>query len=107
MNFESMNWIRGRRRSWFDYSTLRIVARPRRWANQNSPELCPLFSVNVGHMLLAATAIRRKRGPSLSRRIGQTGNVFQHAREWSPTAPTYGRYWIDVPGAKRKRRTVT
>ena len=32
--------------------------------------------------------------------------VFQHHKPWSPTAPAYGRYWIDVPGADRKRRTV-
>jgi integrase len=57
--------------------------------------------------LPAATTIRRKRGPSLSRRIGQTGNVFQHSKEWNPAAPAYGRYWIDIPGAERKRRTVT
>ena len=55
-----------------------------------------------------ATAIRRKRGQSLSRRIGQTGNVFQRNKPWSPTAPTYGRYWIDLPGCPdRKRRTVS
>jgi integrase len=54
-----------------------------------------------------ATAIGRKRGPSLSRRIGQTGNVFQHehAKDWNPAAPAYGRYWIDTP-ERRKRRTV-
>src|SRR6266852_6923836 len=42
-----------------------------------------------------ATAIRRKRGPSLSRRVGQTGNVFQHGhtKQWNPAAPVYGRYW--------------
>jgi integrase len=53
-----------------------------------------------------ATTIRRKRGPSLSRRTGQTGNVFQHCKPWNPIAPSYGRYWFDVPGAGRKRRTV-
>jgi integrase len=54
-----------------------------------------------------ATAIRRKRGPSLSRRIGQRGNVFQHGftKEWDPAAPAYGRYWIDTP-KRRKRQTV-
>ena len=56
--------------------------------------------------LLHATGIRRKRGPSLSRRIGQHGNVFQHTKAWNPAAPVYGRYWIDVPGGERKRRTV-
>lgn len=66
----------------------------------------PDSSVSV----LSATAIRRKRGPSLSRRIGQSGNVFQHGHkaQWQPTAPAYGRYYIDLPGvAERKRRTVT
>jgi hypothetical protein len=61
------------------------------------------------HVLKSAptTPIRRKRGPSLSRRVGQVGSVFQRNKPWSPTAPTYGRYWIDVPGcAERKRRTV-
>jgi integrase len=42
----------------------------------------------------------------LSRRTGQQGNVFQHCTPWNPAAPAYGRYWIDVPGADRKRRTV-
>jgi hypothetical protein len=38
----------------------------------------------------------------------QTGNVFQHSDPWSQTAPTYGRYWIDIPGStERKRRTVS
>jgi integrase len=55
----------------------------------------------------AATTIRRKRGPSLSRRIGQAGNVFQHgfAKKWEKSAPAYGRYWVDV-GLERKRRVV-
>ena len=30
------------------------------------------------------------------------------ASEWGPTAPAYGRYWIDVPGCdERKRRVVS
>lgn len=59
--------------------------------------------------LTVATAIRRKRGPSLSRRIGQDGNVFQRsfAGDWDSKAPAYGRYWIDVPGCpERKRRVI-
>jgi integrase len=32
--------------------------------------------------------------------------VFQHCKPWNPTAPSYGRYWFDVPGTERKRRTV-
>jgi integrase len=58
--------------------------------------------------LATATTIRRKRGPSLDRRTGQLGNVFQHGhiKEWNPAASAYGRYWIDTPEC-RKRRTVT
>ena len=32
--------------------------------------------------------------------------MFQHCKPWNPTAPAYGRYWFDVLGAERKRRTV-
>jgi integrase len=57
--------------------------------------------------LAGATTIRRKRGPSLSRRTGQTGSVFQQNQiSWSPAVPTYGRYWIDAPEG-RKRRVIT
>jgi integrase len=56
--------------------------------------------------LLAATAIRR-RGASLSRRIGQKGSVFQHSQKWDPAGKTYGRFWIDVPGSRRQRGTIT
>ena len=54
-----------------------------------------------------ATTIRRKRGPSLSRRIGQKGSVFQHCQPWNPEATAYGRFWIDVPGEERQRKTVS
>jgi len=43
----------------------------------------------------------------LSRRIGQKGNVFQHSQKWDPAGKTYGRFWIDVPGSRRQRRTIT
>jgi integrase len=72
-----------------------------------APAISHVDTASVTIPNATATTIRRKRGVSLSRRIGQTGNVFQHTKPWSPTAPTYGRYWIDVPGhADRKRRTV-
>jgi integrase len=43
----------------------------------------------------------------LLRRVGQTGNVFQHShpKKWEPTDLAYGRFWVDV-GQERKRRTV-
>ena len=33
--------------------------------------------------------------------------MFQHCKPWSPTAPAYGRFWFDVPGEKRQRRTIS
>lgn len=56
--------------------------------------------------LAPATEVRRKRGPSLSRRIGQTGNVFQHKQStaWNPVAPSYGRFWIDAPEGRKRRK---
>ena len=64
-----------------------------------------LQSTAVAATLLDATAIRR-RGPSLSRRIGQKGSVFQHSQKWDPAGKTYGRFWVDVPGCRRQRRTI-
>jgi integrase len=43
----------------------------------------------------------------LSRRIGQKGSVFQHCKPWNPEAAAYGRFWIDVPGEERQRKTVS
>ena len=42
-------------------------------------------------------------------RTGQQGNVYQaHQRgKWNPRSSAYGRFWIDVPSGKRKRRTVS
>ena len=65
-----------------------------------------LLMMTCGYTLWRATAIRRNRGPALSRRIGQQGSLFQHSQEWNPAGKTYGRFWIDVPGSKRKRRTI-
>jgi integrase len=57
--------------------------------------------------IATATTIRRKRGSSLSRRTGQNGNVFQHCTPWNPEAPAYGRFWVDVSGEERQRKTVS
>src|SRR5271169_3403899 len=69
-------------------------------------EVCPEVEAPRGN-IPDATTIRRKRGPSLSRRIGQRGNVFQHCKPWNPAAPAYGRFWVDVPGENRQRKTVS
>jgi integrase len=42
----------------------------------------------------------------LSRRTGQAGSVFQRTKPWNSQAPTYGKYWVDVPGEDRKQKTV-
>jgi integrase len=44
----------------------------------------------------------------MSRRVGQTGNVFQRGftKLWNPSASAYGRYYIDTSEG-RKRQTIT
>lgn len=74
---------------------------------QASPAASPEAPTGPERARIApATAIRRKRGPSLSRRIGQRGNVFQHCKPWNPEAPAYGRFWVDVSGEERQRKTI-
>jgi integrase len=71
-----------------------------------------LHGVRVGISVTPAiTAQRRKRGPSLSRRTGQSGSVTtkseckrgicRHA-----TCPQYGRFYIDRPGQERERVSI-
>jgi integrase len=72
------------------------------------PPLIPLH-FSTCDVLHSAAPIRRKRGPSLSRRVGQAGSVFQHGypKQWNPAAPSYGRYWVDLAAStERKRQTV-
>ena len=74
----------------------------------HGPESIELHS-SQHHVTLsvATTTIRRKRGPSLSRRTRQTGNVFQQNQtSWNPAAPAYGRFWVDSLGG-RKRRVIS
>jgi integrase len=33
--------------------------------------------------------------------------VFQHCKPWNPKASAYGRFWVDVPGEYRQRKTVS
>jgi integrase len=33
--------------------------------------------------------------------------VFQHCKPWNPKVPAYGRFWVDVPGRYRQRKTVS
>lgn len=66
-----------------------------------------VFTATACASIPNATTARRKRGPSLSRRTGQKGSVFQHCNPWNPTAPAYERFWIDLPGEDRQRKTVS
>ena len=44
----------------------------------------------------------------LSNRSGQQGNVYQprNLGTWNPQLPAYGRFWMQVPGGERKRKTI-
>jgi integrase len=33
--------------------------------------------------------------------------VFQHCESWNPQSPAYGRFWVDVPGEDRRRKSVS
>jgi hypothetical protein len=46
---------------------------------------------------------------ALLKRKGQRGNVYQpqYLERWNPQAPAHGRFWIDVQGGERKRKTVS
>ena len=65
-----------------------------------------LQSPAIATTLPGATTIRRKRGPSLSRRRGQQGNVVQKSQPWDSVALAYGRFWVDTPGVERQRKTI-
>src|SRR5437667_6597749 len=65
-----------------------------------------LQSPAIATTLPGATTIRRKRGPSLSRRSGQQGNVVQKSQPWDSVALAYGRFWVDTPGVERQRKTI-
>jgi hypothetical protein len=55
-----------------------------------------------------STPERRRTGPCMSRRRGQTGYVWQKHqngnRTWDSTAPAYGQVWVDVPGKENRER---
>jgi integrase len=73
----------------------------------SEPLASPLQFSRSDTTVATATPTRRKRGPSLSRRSGQAGSVFQRSKPWSPQGPTYGKFWIDVPGGNRKQKTIS
>jgi integrase len=33
--------------------------------------------------------------------------VFQHCKPWNSEAPAYGRFWVDIPGEDRQRKTIS
>src|SRR6516162_3728987 len=68
--------------------------------------------LSSGMVVVEATPIRR-RGKSLSRRIGQNGNVFVKSdcklgrcEHQKSLCPKYGRFWIDQPGRHERVRVV-
>jgi hypothetical protein len=58
--------------------------------------------------IVSETPKRRRKGPCMSRRRGQTGYVWQKNQtgnnNWDATAPAYGQVWIDVPGKEKRQR---
>jgi hypothetical protein len=57
----------------------------------------------------ASTSKIKTERASLLNRKGQQGNVYQAHQQgkWNPRSSAYGRFWIEVPGGERKRRTVS
>src|SRR5260370_38940339 len=72
----------------------------------------PVSSLSTGTVLNSVPAIPiRRRGKSMSRRVGQNGEVFvkQLCKKGGCThpkgfCPKYGRYWKDVPGQHARQR---
>src|SRR5258708_21055231 len=76
--------------------------------DQNSP-VSSLFTSTVLNSVPAIPI--RRRGKSMSRRVGQNGEVFvkqlcKKGRCTHPKGfcPKYGRYWKDVPGQHARQR---
>lgn len=63
---------------------------------------------SLGNDIVAETPKRRRKGPCMSRRRGQTGYVWQKNqngnKEWDSTAPAYGQVWVDVPRKEKRQR---
>ncbi len=60
------------------------------------------------HDIVLPTPKRRRKGPCMSRRRGQTGYVWQKnqsgTKYWDATIPAYGQVWVDVPGKEKRQR---
>src|SRR5262249_42001474 len=58
--------------------------------------------------IVSPTPKRRRKGPCMSRRRGQTGYVWQKNqsgnKEWDSTAAAYGQVWVDIPGKETRQR---
>jgi len=79
---------------------------------QKEPPASPIASPGIVCDTIPATPVRRYRGKSLSRRIGQNGEVFLKTKcqrklcNHNNRCPRYGRYWKDVPGQQARVRVV-
>lgn len=62
----------------------------------------------LGNDIVAETPKRRRKGPCMSRRRGQTGYVWQknqnENKEWDSTASAYGQVWVDAPRKETRKR---
>jgi hypothetical protein len=68
-------------------------------------------ALQIVHVLdFDTVAAPRRRGKSLTRRRGQSGNVFQKGRRksdrWLSHEPAYVRFWKDLPGIAESKREV-
>src|SRR5215469_16276783 len=83
-------------------------------AHVGTDPVVPLLQSSAASPIVnpVTVSVRRKRGPSLSRRTGQKGSVFQKQpsvkngeKIWNPSATAFGQFWIDTPEG-RKHRSV-
>src|SRR4030095_14719984 len=82
------------------------------FSTSSSSQTAPLPPIAAADMLMPATPTRR-RGKSMSRRVGQNGNVFvkpncknERCNHKKGLCPKYGRYWVDQPGQHERLRKV-
>src|SRR5204862_2046527 len=74
----------------------------------SQPDPNPIALPLPAHDIVLPTPKRRRKGPCMSRRRGQTGYVWQKnqsgSKNWDPTIPAYGQVWVDVPGKEKRQR---
>ena len=75
---------------------------------ESQPDPNPIAPPPLAHDIVLPTPKRRRKGPCMSRRRGQTGYVWQKnqsgTKNWDATIPAYGQVWVDVPGKEKRQR---